>query len=116
MNKYYIGLSSTFHDSALAIMDGEGKIIFAEATERRLQYKRALNCPPDNFDIGTILKKFCNQDSEFIVATSWSEEYLQLLNRLEKMNFFSEESLKNPLLLVSSKFLFSRISYSRLLD
>ncbi|MCF8318466.1 MAG: hypothetical protein K9I02_06935 [Haliscomenobacter sp.] len=108
MKKYYIGLSSTFHDSALAIMDGEGKILFAEATERRLQYKRALNCPPDNFDIGPILKKYCNQDSEFVVATSWSEEYLQLLNRLEKMNFFSEESLKNPLLQVPSKFLFPK--------
>ena len=93
MQKYYIGLASTFHDSAIAILDTEGKVLFAEATERRLQYKRALNCPPDNFDIGQILKKYCDADADFVVATSWSEEYLKFLNRLERMNFFSEASL-----------------------
>lgn len=108
MKKYYIGLASTFHDSAIAIINEEGETVFAEATERRLQYKRALNCPPDNFDIGRVLKKYCEPNAEFIVATSWSDEYLQLLNRLERMNFFDEERLKDPLLTLPSKYLFSK--------
>ena len=37
----YIGIATTFHDPAIAIVDRTGKILFAEATERRLQDKRA---------------------------------------------------------------------------
>lgn len=108
MKKYYVGLASTFHDSAIAIMNDEGETIFAEATERRLQYKRALNCPPDNFDIGRILKKYCDPDAHFIVATSWSNEYLQFLDRLERFKFFTEETLKDPVLNLPSRYLFSK--------
>jgi Predicted carbamoyl transferase, NodU family len=110
MKKYYLGLASTFHDSAIAIINEDGETIFAEATERRLQYKRALNCPADNFDIGRILKKYCDADAEFVVATSWSDEYLQFLNRLERMKFFSDEALKNPVLTLPSRYLFSKSS------
>ena len=37
--KYYIGLSVTYHDPALAIIDEQGKVLFAEATERYMQNK-----------------------------------------------------------------------------
>jgi carbamoyltransferase len=47
VNKYYIGLSITYHDPALAIVNDQGVVLFAEATERYLQNKRALNCPAD---------------------------------------------------------------------
>ncbi len=110
MQKYYIGLASTFHDSAIAIMNNEGQILFAEATERRMQFKRALNCPPDNFDVGRILKKYCDTGADFVVATSWSDNYLQFLNRLERFGFFSEKTLQNPLLKQHSKYLFSKNS------
>ena len=43
----YIGLSCTYHDQALAIVDDTGTVRFAEGTERHLQYKRAANCTPD---------------------------------------------------------------------
>jgi carbamoyltransferase len=45
---YTIGLATTFHDPALAIIGPGGEIVFAEATERYLQYKRAPNCEPDS--------------------------------------------------------------------
>jgi carbamoyltransferase len=47
VKKYYIGLSITYHDPALAIINDQGEVLFAEATERYLQNKRALNCPAE---------------------------------------------------------------------
>ncbi|OMP79226.1 carbamoyltransferase C-terminal domain-containing protein [[Flexibacter] sp. ATCC 35208] len=110
MKKYYVGLSSTFHDSSIAILNDQGTVLFAEATERKLQYKRGLSCPADNFDIGRTLKKYCDKDASFVIATSWSEDYLQLLNRMERMNFFSEKSLTNPKLQLPSKYIFPKAS------
>ncbi|MGZ8224608.1 MAG: carbamoyltransferase family protein, partial [Methylobacter sp.] len=60
MNKYYIGLSVTYHDSALAIIDTQGEVLFAEATERYLQNKRALNCEPDQLLlVPDLLEQYC---------------------------------------------------------
>jgi carbamoyltransferase len=39
--KFYIGLGNTFHDPALAIVNSAGEVLFAEASERYLQNKRA---------------------------------------------------------------------------
>lgn len=110
METYYIGLSNTFHDSSIAIMNNQGEVLFAEATERKLQYKRGLSCPADNFDIGRTLKKYCKKGASFVVATSWSQDYLQFLDRLERLGFFSEKSLTNPLLQLPSRYIFSKAS------
>ena len=73
MAKYYIGLANTFHDSALAIVNSEGEVIFAEATERFLQSKRAVDCVPDRRQIcSQVIKKYCPPNSEFVVAKTWS--------------------------------------------
>lgn len=71
MNPYYIGLSVSTHDPALAIVDRDGEILFAEATERYLQYKRAPNCEPDNERLVSLLKHHCEPRAEFIVAVNW---------------------------------------------
>jgi predicted NodU family carbamoyl transferase len=39
--RFYFGLSTTFHDPALALVNSDGEVIFAEAAERCLKYKRA---------------------------------------------------------------------------
>lgn len=71
--RYYIGLATTMHDPALAIMDGDGHILFAEASERYYQNKRAVGCVPDNpIFIKDILKKYCSEGADYTVATSWS--------------------------------------------
>ena len=73
MKRYYIGLATTFHDPALAIVDAEGEIVFAEAAERFLQSKRAINAEPDHlFRIADLIKEYCEQDAEFTIARSWS--------------------------------------------
>ncbi|MBS1584451.1 MAG: hypothetical protein JSS82_02705 [Bacteroidetes bacterium] len=72
---YYIGLATTMHDPAIAIMDGEGNILFAEASERYYQNKRAIGCVPDNpVYIKHLLKKYCAEGADYTIATSWSKK------------------------------------------
>lgn len=69
---YYIGLCTTYHDPALALMDEAGHILFAEATERFLQYKRALNAEPDNLHLlPELLRRHCSDAATFVVAGNW---------------------------------------------
>jgi carbamoyltransferase len=71
---YYLGLCTTYHDPALAILDSEGKVLYAEATERGLQYKRALNCEPDNpYLLPRLLREYCADATSFVVAGNWRE-------------------------------------------
>ena len=74
MKKYYIGLSVTYHDSAMAIIDDQGEVLFAEATERYLQNKRALNCEPDQLlRIAELLDRYCQPPGEFVITTNWNK-------------------------------------------
>lgn len=71
--KSYIGLACTGHDNALAIVNSEGKIVFAEATERYLQNKRAVNTPPDDvFRTRKLIEEYCDKDSALVMAKTWS--------------------------------------------
>lgn len=108
MAKYYLGLASTFHDSALAILDEDGQQLFAEATERHLQFKRALNCIPDNFGIGTTLKRYCQPNSQFIVGTSWSQKHIRQLDRMARWGFFEHKILEDSSFQGTSKFLYPK--------
>jgi carbamoyltransferase len=72
MKKYYIGLSITYHDPALAIIDEQGEVLFAEATERYMQNKRALNCEADSLlRVKELLDQYCPSPDEFVVAINW---------------------------------------------
>ncbi|MGH8604039.1 MAG: carbamoyltransferase family protein, partial [Gammaproteobacteria bacterium] len=60
MKTYYVGLATTLHDPAIAIVSPQGEVLFAEATERYLQNKRAINCEPDSlFRIRELLETYC---------------------------------------------------------
>ncbi|MEQ1637304.1 MAG: carbamoyltransferase C-terminal domain-containing protein [Methylococcales bacterium] len=75
MSKYYIGLSVTFHDPAIAIIDHQGEVLFAEATERPLQNKRALNCAPDQLVyIADLLTQYCPDLREVVIAINWNKK------------------------------------------
>jgi len=75
MNKYYIGLSITYHDPALAIIDDQGKVLFAEATERYLQNKRALNCAADPLlQVQDLLEQYCPAPDAFVIAINWRKK------------------------------------------
>src|SRR5215218_105228 len=78
--RYYVGLATTFHDPALAIVGPSGEVLFAEATERYLQYKRAPNCEPDSAPrMASVLERWIPPGAEIVVATSWGEEFSDFL-------------------------------------
>lgn len=71
---YYIGLCATYHDPALALLDPEGRVLYAEASERPLQSKRALNHEPDDlFQLPQLLRAHCADAQAFVVAGNWRE-------------------------------------------
>src|SRR6478736_4527820 len=70
----YVGLACTFHDPALAIVDSSGQLIFAEATERHLQAKRAFNCLSDRIPYARdIIRTYCDPLSDLVLARTWSQ-------------------------------------------
>ena len=93
---YFIGLATTYHDPALAIVDARGDVIFAEASERHLQSKRAILYPPDNFDyISEILKTYCNPKAHFVIAGTWSRKIQMILAFFDFFGFFSKERIRD---------------------
>lgn len=78
--RYYVGLSSTFHDPAVAIVGPDGKVRFAEAVERYLQDKRGFQAPPDHLlRMPELLKQYAEPDAEIVGAVSFSELSLRLV-------------------------------------
>ncbi|OCQ22754.1 hypothetical protein A7985_02000 [Pseudoalteromonas luteoviolacea] len=83
MKKNYIGLSCTMHDSALAILNEHGEVLFAEATERYLQNKRAINCQPDqSVRISKLIKEYCDPDADLVLAETWSDSSAETFTRV----------------------------------
>ena len=79
--KYYIGLSCTFHDPAIAIINEAGEILYAEAVERFIQSKRAAGvlCDDKNL-VDELIKKYCADGKEFIICYSWSKAFFNKLH------------------------------------
>ena len=92
MGHYYIGLASTCHEPAFAIIDPHGEVIFAEATERYLQNKRAWNCFPDDMvRCEKIIKEYLNDCTELTIATSWTKGYFRKLKIVSNIfNYFGK--------------------------
>ncbi|MBQ4878809.1 carbamoyltransferase [Pseudoalteromonas luteoviolacea] len=84
--KYYIGLATSFHDPAIAIVNAKGELIFAEDAERFLGYKRGLYCLPDNpYYIEEVLKTHCADCTELVIAKTWSKGREKSTNILENV-------------------------------
>lgn len=94
MNHYTIGLSVTYHDSALAILDADGEVLFAEATERYLQNKRALNAEPDQlFRIPELIETYCPDPGGITIATNWRKRRPLYESILSKLGLLSASGL-----------------------
>ncbi|GGE47161.1 carbamoyltransferase [Pedobacter psychrotolerans] len=79
--KNYVGIASTCHDPAIAIINSKGELVFAEATERNLQNKRAWNCVPDDLIRSRqLVREYCEPDADLVIATSWGESYIQRIS------------------------------------
>jgi carbamoyltransferase len=106
MKTYYIGLCVTYHDPSIAILDEDGSVLFAEATERYLQHKRALNCPPDALiRIQDLLQQYCVDCQEFVIAINWHrkrplyEKILAFMGNLKAPGLLKKgiKKLRSPL-------------------
>lgn len=79
-DRFYVGLAATHHDPAVAVLSAEGDVLFAEATERHLQSKRAINAVPDDVvRIPRLLRELCG-DTELVVGVSWPRGYARFLH------------------------------------
>jgi carbamoyltransferase len=91
----YIGLATTFHDPAIAIVGPDGGIRFAEASERYLQYKRAPGCEPDlSARMVELLRAYAEPDEDIVVATSWSQRFHTYLAELRARDMIGLEAGK----------------------
>ncbi len=80
----YIGISCGGHDNAFAVVDARGKLIFAEATERYLQNKRAIGYPAEDFvRTKKLIETYCDKGADLVIAKSWSDKADSLLAREE---------------------------------
>lgn len=75
MSIFYLGLSTSGHDPSLALVDESGRLVFAEATERFVQDKRAWGIAPDHVShleraLGSV--GFDTSHDRMIVASTWS--------------------------------------------
>ncbi|KQT50001.1 carbamoyltransferase [Methylobacterium sp. Leaf456] len=76
----YLGLATTFHDPALALVGPDGTVLFAEAAERYLQYKRAPNCEPDpGTRMAGLLARYVPDGADLVVASSWGGQFSDFL-------------------------------------
>jgi carbamoyltransferase len=79
--RYYVGLAASLHDPAVAILSPDGKPLFAEASERYLQNKRAYHATPDDLiRIPRLVRQLCDPNDEVMVAVSWSDQMLRNMN------------------------------------
>ncbi|TCR70593.1 carbamoyltransferase C-terminal domain-containing protein [Bosea sp. BK604] len=91
---FKIGLATTFHDPAIAIIDPDGMVVFAEATERYLQFKRAPNCEPDTVPrMESLLRRYIPKGAEVTIATSWSAEFTGFLDQMDRAGSFTLDAL-----------------------
>ncbi len=75
MATWYLGLATSGHDPALALVDETGYVRFAEATERFVQDKRAWGIAPDHPPHLQAAMAACGVDparDRVVVGTSWS--------------------------------------------
>jgi carbamoyltransferase len=74
----YIGLASSAHEPALAIVNSAGEVVFAESSERYLQNKRGWCSPPDDMiRVTELIEQYCESDVDLVVATSWEDSYVR---------------------------------------
>ncbi|MBL9155741.1 MAG: hypothetical protein JNK37_24910 [Verrucomicrobiales bacterium] len=95
--KTYIGLATTFHDPAIAIVNGAGELVFAEGAERYLQDKRAFGCAPDHpIRIVDLIEQYGDPEGEFVVGTSWSRTMHHLINLGYIVHLYDREKIYSP--------------------
>ncbi|MBX7144208.1 MAG: carbamoyltransferase [Oligoflexia bacterium] len=78
MPRNYLGIGCSQDAPAIALVGSNGDLLFAESTERFLQYKRGWLCPPIlPFYTAKIVKEYGEPNADIVAVTSWSKSYLE---------------------------------------
>lgn len=104
----YLGISCTGHDNALALVDEQGKVLYAQASERDYQSKQAFGLVADQpRKVGKLIKQFAPETSSITICKSWPENTAARMQaEIDKIDVegvddyieqFVAESLKNEL-------------------
>src|ERR1700694_6041350 len=94
MRRFTIGLATTFHEPAIAIVGAEGDVLFAEGAEPYLQFKRAPNCEPDlPGRMVELCREYLEPDAEVVVARSGAPKFSEFLDRSASAGAFAFERL-----------------------
>jgi carbamoyltransferase len=92
MQKFYIGLANTFHDAAIAVVSSEGEVLFAEASERNLQSKRAYGMTADVREtVRQIIRDYCHPQAAYVVAKPWSHRLNRFMHLMHLMGATNHE-------------------------
>lgn len=95
--KNYIGLGTSPHDPSLAIVDKNGELVYAEASERPLQSKRAHGNVPDHIGyIERLIEKYCDPEIDTVVGLTWSEDLAQRYDKsIPEIDGYISKSAQN---------------------
>jgi carbamoyltransferase len=94
METFYIGLATTFHDPAIAVVNSSGEVLFAEASERCLQNKRAICCAADIREtVRKVLTEYCDPQARFVIAKPWSKKLNGMMELMKAMGLANHEKL-----------------------
>ncbi|UVK39778.1 carbamoyltransferase [Mesorhizobium sp. AR10] len=82
----YLGFSCSQHDPAIAVVDDDGEVLFAQANERTLKYKRGWHAPPDALGlIEPILDKYVHAE-QVSANLTWSNTALRSVKYLAHLS------------------------------
>lgn len=72
----YLGFSCSQHDPSIAVVNEEGEVVFAEANERALKYKRGWHACPDPFGLIEPILDAHVSDDNVCANLTWSRAAL----------------------------------------
>jgi carbamoyltransferase len=94
MERFYFGLSNNLHDPAMAVVSPDGEVLYAEASERLLQHKRAMGLPADLREtVRRVVKEYCSPQAEFVVAKPLTRRVENILHWLTLVGVTDHERL-----------------------
>lgn len=98
MKQYYLGIASTVHDPAIAIMDQNGEVLFAEALERHLQHKIAWDISPVGMFVflSDLLSQYHTKTTQWQVGLSWQFDVKNVMLGNVNQQEISLASAPNP--------------------
>jgi carbamoyltransferase len=96
VNRNYLGFANSFHDSAIAIVNSLGELVFSEATERYLQNKRSIGVAPDVYKrAADLVEEYCDPAAELVIASTWNDETPALMQEGLRKTALAGEQYRN---------------------